>query len=420
MKLQYISQRRQLIKSFYAGIGKTAVIFPSAFLMSLGSGLISLGMVFYMRDIFNAAASEIGMLFALWSLCYISGCIFIRPLFDRVLPRYTLVIATLCMSAFTIPIHFVKSAVWIYVLFVCYGFSTSLFWPPLMAWVSDKIEGVELSRTISRFNLSWSTGLIISPFLAGWLSERAAELPLYCGSSLFLLTSFMIVGAILALPGMRKDKRAELSVRIQNGGMGKDTLVRYPAWVGVYAAHVVSGVILVVFPVSARADLCMSKSLIGLLLLSRALFMTVGFVILGRTAFWHFKVSPLLLGQVCLAISLVFMFYIRSPLLIGFNLAVMGLLMALSYSSSLFHGVSGSTNRAKRTAIQEALLSAGFFSGSLIGGILYQRYSMAAVYWFCLNLVLVGVIIQAGLSLWAQKFKVKRGQVHSCGRQDSH
>ena len=405
MKLQYISQRRQLIKSFYTGIGKTSVIFPSAFLVALGSGLIGLGVVFYMRDIFNAPASEIGTLFALWSLCYISGCIFIRPLFDRVLPRYTLIIATSCMFAFTLPIHFVKSIVWIYVLFAWYGFSTSLFWPPLMAWVSEKVEGVELGRTISKFNLFWSTGLIISPFLAGWLSERATELPLYSGSSLFLLTSFMIAGAILVLPGMEKDKEVEVSAGIRNGGRGKDTPVRYPAWVGVYTTYVVFGVLLVVFPVSGRDDLSMSKSVIGLVLLSRALFMTIGFVILGRTAFWHFKILPMVLAQVCLAVSLVFMVYICSPLLLGVILGVMGLLMALSYSSSLFHGVSGSTNRAKRTAIQEILISAGFISGSFVGGILYERYSMATVYWFCLSLVLVGVIIQAGLSVWIRKFK---------------
>lgn len=410
MKLQYISQRRQLIKSFYGGIGKTAVIFPSAFLVALGSGLIGLGVVFYMRDIFNAPASEIGTLFALWSLCYISGCIFIRPLFDRVLPRYTLIIATSCMFAFTLPIHFVKSTVWIYVLLACYGFSTSLFWPPLMAWVSEKVEGVELGRAISKFNLFWSTGLIISPFLAGWLSERATELPLYSGSSLFLLTSFMIAGAILVLPGMGKDKEVEVSARIQNGGRGKDTLVRYPAWVGVYTTYVVFGVLLVVFPVSARDDLSMSKSIIGLVLLSRALFMTIGFVILGRTAFWHFKILPMVLGQVCLAVSLVFMVYICSPLLLGVILGVMGLMMALSYSSSLFHGVSGSTNRAKRTAIQEILISAGFISGSFVGGILYERYSMATVYWFCLSLVLVGVIIQAGLSVkYFSQIKIEKG-----------
>lgn len=399
MKLRYISQRRQLIKSFYAGIGKTTVIFPSAFLVAVGAGLVSLGIIFYMRDVFNASASKIGLLAALWSLCYISGCMLIRPLFDRILPRYAMIIATFCMFCFTLSIPLVNSIVWVYVLFAFYGFSTSLFWPPLMAWMSRKIEGVELSRTISRFNFFWSAGLIISPFLAGWLSERAVELPLYSGASLFLLTSFMIAGAILVLPGMRRDRETELPAEFQRCGEGKDTPVRYPAWVGLCATWFVAGVVLVVFPVFARDDLCMSRSTIGLLLLLRALFMTAGFAMLGKTTFWHFRSLPILSGQACLAILLILMVYVRAPVLLGFILAVMGLLMALSYSSSLFHGVSGSTNRAGRMALHEILLSAGFIIGSCVGGVLYQRYSMSTVYWVCSALVLAGVIIQAGFFL---------------------
>ena len=111
MKLQYISQRRQLIKSYYTGIGKTAVIFPSAFLVAVGAGLITLGIVFYLRDVFRASPSEIGLIAALWSLSYICGCLFIRPLFDRILPRHTIMIATFSISALTFPIHFVTARV---------------------------------------------------------------------------------------------------------------------------------------------------------------------------------------------------------------------------------------------------------------------------------------------------------------------
>jgi MFS family permease len=410
VKFRYISQRGQLIRSYYGGIGKTAVIFPSAFLIAVGSGLISLGIVFYLRDIFHASPSQIGLLAALFSLCYISGCLFLRPLFDRLLPRYTMIIATFCMSALALSIPLVSSIVWVYVLYGLCGFSNSLFWPPLMAWLSRRIEGVKLSKIVSKFNFSWSMGLIISPFLAGWLSERAAELPLYSGGSLFLLSSFMIVGGILVLPGIRKDREIELPAKIQKVEKGKDTAVRYPAWVGLYTSYVVMGVIFVIFPVSARDDLSMTKSIIGLLLLSHALFMTIGFIILGRTAFWHFKSSPMFLGQASLAILLILMVYAHSPLFLGLIFAALGLTVALSNSSSLFHGVSGSTDRAKRMAIHESLLAAGFVSGSSLGGLLYQRYLMSTLYWFCLGLVLVGVTIQAGLSLRIQRFKEQGGK----------
>ena len=405
MKARYISQRRQLVRSFYTGIGKTAVIFPSAFLAAAGAGLVSLGIVFYMRDIFNASGSQIGFLVALWSLCYIAGCMFIRPLFSHILPRYTIVIATSCMCVFTLAICYLDSLIWVYIFYGLYGFATSLFWPLLMGWLSQKVEGIELSKTISKFNFSWSAGIIIGPFLAGYLSERGTELPIYYGSAIFLFTSFMIIGAILSLPRIREDIDTEPSPGSQSPEKGRDTFIRYPAWVGLYTTYVIMGVILNIFPVSARADLFMRKSAIGLLLLSRALFATSGFIILGRTTFWHFKSLPMLLGQISLAILLILMVYTHSPLLLCLILGGIGLLLALSYTYSLFHGASGSTDRPKRMAIHESLLSAGLICGSAIGGVIYQRYSMDAVYWFCSAVVLTGVLIQSGLSLRARKLR---------------
>ncbi len=400
MKLTYISQRRQLIKSFYAGIGKTAVIFPAAFLAAVGMGLMALGIIFYLVDIFQASASQIGLLAALWSLCYVIGCLLIRPLFDRLRPRHTMIIAMFSMSLFTFLLHYAPSIVWVYVWYGLFGLSTSLFWPPLMAWLSRGVEGRELSRAISKFNFSWSAGVVISPFLTGWLSEKAAELPLYLGSLLFLLIGFMIIGAALALPYIRRDRDAEPSAGGEGPDLGeKDTFLRYPAWIGLYTTYVVMGVILVIFPIFARGDLSLSKSVIGLLLLSRALFMTGGFIILGKVGFWHFRGWPMILVQLGLAIILIFMVYLHSPFWLGLALAFMGLLMALAYANSLFHGVSGSTQRTRRMAIHEVLLSLGIVSGSSLGGILYERYSMSTVYWFCLSLVLVGAVIQVALCL---------------------
>ena len=407
MKLQYISEQRQLIKSFYSGIGKTAVIFPSAFFVATGGGLIALGMVFYLREVLGASPSQVGWLAALWSLCYISGCTFIRPLFDRVLPRYSMVTATFCMCIFTLAVHYAGSILWIYVLWGLYGLATSLFWPPMMAWLSQNIEGIALSRAMSKFNFSWSAGMVVSPFLAGWLSEKTPQLPLYSGSTLFLLAGFMIVGAILVLPAIRNDRSTGLAVATKGGGKGKDTPLRYPAWVGLYVTYAVMGVILTIFPMAARDVLSLSKSVIGLLLLTRALLATCGFIILGKTTFWHFKTQPMVLGQLLLVFLLISLVYVHSPLWIGLVLGCMGLLIALSYSYSLFHGVSGSINRAKRMAVHESLLSAGFISGSSIGGILYQQYSIGAVYWFCSALVMMGVITQVGLGLRAKKTETR-------------
>jgi predicted MFS family arabinose efflux permease len=95
--------------------------------------------------------------------------------------------------------------------------------------------------------------------------------------------------------------------------------------------------------------------------------------------------------------------FTSSPLVLAFLIAFIGALRALSYNSSLFHGVSGSINRTGRMAIHEALLAAGLIFGSSLGGVIYQKYSMTAVYYFCGIVVFFGVVIQSGLYLLLNK-----------------
>ena len=399
MPFRYVSRQAQMIRSFYSGIGKTAVIFPAAFLGSVAWGTLALGLVFYLREIYEATGSQIGAFVGLWYFCYILGCLLVRPLTDRIRPRYLLPAASFAACLLALAVHCGGSFILAFVFCGLLGISTALFWPPLMGWLSSELEGPQLSKVMSRFNLSWSMGAIISPYLAGWLSERNTVLPIYAASGFFLLTSFLVAGAALALPRVRDDRYS--AGRSQDTGTGEDksTLLRYSAWVGLFTAWVVLGVIVSIFPVSAREDLHISKSVIGMLLLSRALFTTVGFGIMGRTTFWHYRPSQMLLGQLCIAGCLVAMTYASHPLTIGPVLALMGLFIALSYSNSLFHGIAGSVNRAARSAVHESLLSAGLISGSLLGGIVYQHYSISVAYLLCAGVVLTGVFVQVGISI---------------------
>ena len=83
----------------------------------------------------------------------------------------------------------------------------------------------------------------------------------------------------------------------------------------------------------------------------------------------------------------------------GFSLflALFGLLFALSYNNSLFHGVTGSVQRSTRMAVHEGLLTAGVVCGSSIGGILYQTGDFGRVFLFGCIVVAAGALAQAFL-----------------------
>ncbi|UCB44802.1 MAG: MFS transporter [Spirochaetota bacterium] len=397
MALRNVSQIRQFLSSLHSGIGKSSVIYPSTFLVSTGISIIELGIIFYIKDIFGATPSQVGYFTALWFFCYIIGCVFIRPIFKKVLPRYLLIGSTFFMFLFILLVLNTKTFIYAYMYFSLYGMAMSFFWPPIMGWLSQDIEGSQLGKSMSYFSLSWNVGLIIGPFLAGILSAISPEVPLWAGGLLCLLAAILITIASITLPKIRSDKSLDTAQSGETPKTDTSTLFRFPGWVGMFSTFVVIGVIVNIFPVFARDELLLKKEIIGILMQSRTFIGTFVFVILGHTTFWHFRVSQMIVGQICLACAIFFMMFISSPLLLVLFISLLGALRAISYSNSFFHGVSGSINRTRRMAIHEALLASGIICGSLLGGLLYQHFSMTVVYTLCAAVVMFGVVIQTSL-----------------------
>jgi predicted MFS family arabinose efflux permease len=75
-------------------------------------------------------------------------------------------------------------------------------------------------------------------------------------------------------------------------------------------------------------------------------------------------------------------------------LSLIGLFFGAAYFNSQFHGVAGSVNRSARAGTHEVLLSLGIAIGSIGGGLIYQKFSMAAVYYICIGVLLAGLLTQ--------------------------
>ena len=394
MLLNALSQRRQFVRTFCSGIGKTAVIYPAAFLVATGFGTVMLGIIFFARDVHHATPTEIGCLAAAWSLCYIVACLFLRPLSQRMWPRYSMLLATVLMLASAIGTLCAPSLGFVFAAHGLLGLSASLFWPPMMGWLSTNIEGDELSQAMGKFNLCWSGGAILSPWLAGSLSEMDSRFPLIASALLYLMTSFLIIGAIMTLTRLEHDDGAHEEERVSGGAEAGGTFLRFPAWCGVWAAFFAQGAILNVFPISAQADLGLAKSTVGLVLCGRALSSAVGLGFMGRTRFWHFRPGQMVSGLIVFGLTAAALAAARSVPCIALLLLVVGALTAQSYANSLFHGVSGSVRRASRMAIHEALLAAGLVGGAALGGATYQRFGMPPVYIGCSVVLLVTTGVQ--------------------------
>ena len=359
--------------------------------------VIKLGIIFYIMEDFYATPSQIGYFTALWSLSYIIGCIFVRPIFKKVLPRFLMIGSSLFMCLFVLLILFTKIFEVASIYYALYGIAASFFWPPIIGWFSQDIEGAKLGKTMSYFNFSWNAGLILGPFLAGVLSAVNSELPLYAGAMLFLITGVLIAAASLMLPKIKLDRGSVTSDDELTPKVDSSTILRFPGWIGIFTAFGLSGVVMNIFPVFAVEELLLRKEIIGVLMQSRNYIAVIVFILIGHSVFWHFKISIILTCQVVLACLFFSMNFISSPVIYAVYIALIGGIRAFSYSSSLFHGISGSVNRAGRIAVHEVLLNSGLVFGSTMGGVIYQNFSMTMVFYFCSSIAMIGVLLQAGL-----------------------
>jgi DHA1 family multidrug resistance protein-like MFS transporter/DHA1 family quinolone resistance protein-like MFS transporter len=357
---------------------QSAVLYTTALLGQLSIGIITLGLVYYMRDRFSLSSQLIGLFASVQTFSYFLGCTFLKKYISLLKPRHAVEIASAGMTISGLGIVFVGNPAAAFALYICYGAFLSFFWPPLMGWLSRGMEGRALSKAISLFNISWSAGLIIAPFISGVLTERDIRYPLYAGSLLFAAVFLLISAATLFVPGIRaaSSSRKHMEVHAEEDS---STPLRFSAWAGIFSSYFLYGITVNIFPLYAREMLGYAESSVGLILLGRGLLTTVTFILLGRWTWWHFKLSQIRIQQILLVmVALLGMFASTLPVLMLF-FVLFGILFGGIYTNSIFHGAAGSPDRESRMAVHEAVLTSGTIAGSFSGGLLYDHLGFTAV-----------------------------------------
>ncbi|OHD24299.1 MAG: hypothetical protein A2064_07960 [Spirochaetes bacterium GWB1_66_5] len=381
-------------------LGSPAVVYPGAFLVAFAEGMLNLGFVFFLRERQGASPSLIGWVTGYSVLVYTLGCLLLRRLFDRLRPQPALLMALYGMPAFLLLLVLLPSLPLTFLFSGLYRLALAFFWSPAMGWLSQGVEGDALSRRQSRYNISWSTGLVTSYVLAGVASQRDAGLPLILSISVFAGCAVLLTAALAAFPALRAAGLPASPVPLAPPSRGPalaaagGTPLRYPAWVGMFASYVVSGMVATVFPLFAQDVLGVTRGVVGTLVSSRTLLQSVGFLVLGAASFWHFRGRWLLISQAYLAALLIAMLFARSVGFYAVLFPLLGLGSSLSYAGGLFHGIAGSRRRAARMAIHESTLNGGYIVGATVSGMLYQQSSMRAVVAFCLGSSLAAILTQ--------------------------
>jgi MFS family permease len=402
-----------VIRPPFSGLDSPAAVYPGAFLVAFGEGMLNLGIVFFLRER-GAGSGLIGWFMAYSVLVYMLGCLLLQQVFDRLRPQTALLASLSGMPAFLLLLVLLPALPLTFLFSGLYRLALAFFWPPAMGWLSQGVEGEALSRRQARFNLSWSTGLVSSYALAGLASQRNTGLPLVLAIAVFAGYALVLAAMLAASPTLRAASSRRGVARppagafaAGSGDRGEGTPLRYPAWVGMFASYVVSGMVATVFPLFAQDVLGATRGVVGSLVSSRTLLQSAGFLVLGVVGFWHHRGRWLVASQVYLALLLCAMLFARSVAFYAVLFPLLGLASAFSYAGGLFHGIAGSSRRAARMAMHESTLNGGYIVGASASGLLYQQFSMRAVVVFCLGSSLAAILTQ-GLLLSSLRGRGRR------------
>ncbi|MBI9105759.1 MAG: MFS transporter [Spirochaetales bacterium] len=391
---------------------RTFILFPAAFLMNMNLALVNFAVIFYLKDSLNIEASIIGWYFAAGAVCYVAGCMLMRPVQNRIIPPVAMFIAILLTIFSVFMILKAESPGVVLVFYLLFSFSPAFYWPQLMGWFSYGLDNSGLGSAISKFNISWSTGSLSGPLVGGLLVERNLLFPFYADIILMTSLGLLLAFGLVFVRDMRSfpvHSEPANSLRsadeMINGGRG--TILRFAGWIGVFSTYIVLGLLNNIFPLFIRDNMGLGESVAGNLLFLRGVTTAIGFFIAGKITSWHFNSKLMLLTQILTAVSMLILLMVKS--ITGFYglFIFYGLLFAMAYSNGIFHGSAGAVDRGRRMGLFESILTMGVIVGSLLGGYFYQYYSIYTAFLFCFALITIGFTAQLVLVRFGRKNELR-------------
>lgn len=238
----------------------------------------------------------------------------------------------------------------------------SMFWPPVLGWLSTGQESSGLNRRLGLFNLCWPSALVVGNLCGGALFQAAYWLP-------FLVAS----GASLTALGCVS------RVRITGGGGGPEPGEDPPA----------TPPRLRIFRAMARAALITGWMGLGALRYPMATFlkslgrgadvhgaigggislaMLCALWTLGRSPRWHYRLGPFWGAQLVTAGLLAAVALAPGPLVVAALAVPAALCLSIVYASHQYYGLSSGRSRAGSAAVHELVLAGGFVTGAWGGG----------------------------------------------------
>jgi predicted MFS family arabinose efflux permease len=373
---------------------KSYFIFACSFFFSLGGNILSFSLVYLLTDRFAFVPGQVGSFVALGSLFYFLGCNLYHRFGSAGNPAKIVPLSAGVVFLASLTLAHVENRVFVYGAYWALQLSTGLFWPPVMAWLTQGLDEGELNRELSRFNRSWMCGNLLGPPIAGTLYHWNSGVNFAAlNVSYFTVLVLLFVmrrhfrggeGREAAAEGMAEPAKVEASKgkappgRLLHSLDRRMDLYRYRGWIGAFCSNLFIGVLANIVPLHIRDGLGYTERTAGMVLFVRCLSGLAGFTLLARFTFWHFNRRWFIFVQAALMLCAFLFIPAGNRLFFYFVIIVLyGFINAGCYNNSIFYSSATGRFPKKNLALHEIFLSMGSALGSAGGGFFYQHFRFA-------------------------------------------
>ena len=330
----------------------------------------------------GASYDDLGMIGALGFLAYSLSCLGSGRLSERVGYRRSMAFAALATGASAALFCYASRLAHVFILYGTTWLFLSGFWPPFQAWLGEGKSRGDLLRSLGRFNVSWSSGVLIGPAFGGALYAVGAAWPFGVCAAVVCAISLS-----LFLLRFRESTPPEGPVSCSPHPLSARFLTI--ARVANFATFFGTGTIRSLFPKLAL-DLGIAPPSLGIVMAMLGLSELCSFYLVSHTARWQFRLFPFVVVQTLGVAGMLTLALGNSALMLAIGLLGPGVLIGLTFTSSIFYGLSAVGPGGRRAGLHESITGAGFLVGPLVGGFAAEHLGPRAPY-----LLAAGVIVCA-------------------------
>ena len=391
----------------------------AAFLLDGALLVVLTAMPFYIYDHLQGDVSTPGRIGGLQSMLYAVTCVFISRWMNR--NKHSMRIAAIGSCYFCVgsAAAVLLPGVWGYgTASVVSIIGMSIVWPSLHGWLGADPDPHTRSKSMSRFNVSWSGGLAIGPLVGGFLYDYAPMAP-FVASAVLGVACFLLLWTV----PQEEDYYTTLADEQEpdwGGHALRSEQILKSAWIANGMSWCLVAVTRLIF--TKRVDTLVEDGTLRLFaeavppdFLTRnpaSIYATIAFLLaatsaavfalMGRTRHWQHRFRYLVGLQVASAAAFWVLGYTYSLAAMSVAFMVIGAFSGVAFFSSSYYSMANFALRRQRSSINEFFVGFGSFVGPLAFGFLAERYGLKAPF------VYMPLVIGLGLGL--QYYLIVRGR----------